>query len=210
MVEHTIPFQYTGRYYTLGQATRASEECWLVLHGYGQLAQYFLPKFELLSQKAYVIAPEGLSLFYLQGVNGSIGATWMTREFREIAIRNYIAYLTSIYQTTLANRVPQRIVLFAFSQGVSTLIRWVISNDIPFDEMILWAGDFPKDVDPERCRTVFAGKKVSYVYGNEDTFVTAERFAILQGTLTEYGLFPEIIQFSGRHEIPAEVLAKFL
>jgi len=210
MIEHTVPFEFTGRYFTLGEETSIDHELWLVLHGYGQLSRFFLPKFEPLSSKAYVIAPEALSLFYLHGVNGRVGATWMTREFREEAIQNYIKYLTSVYRKVLPETtIPKRTVLFAFSQGVSTLIRWVVQESILFDEMILWAGDFPPDVDRERCRRLFAHKTVYYVYGNQDHFITPSRFTQLEGKYLEYGLSPEIIRFTGDHEIPPRVLEQF-
>nr|WKN35553.1 alpha/beta hydrolase [Tunicatimonas sp. TK19036] len=211
MQEHSIPVQINARYYTLGEVAFASNELWFVLHGYGQLASYFLPKFEMLSNRAYVIAPEGLSLFYLQGVNGRVGATWMTREFRETAIRNYVEYLSSIYYKIYdSHKPPKRTVLFAFSQGVSTLIRWVTQTNISFDEMIMWAGDFPTDIDAVHSRSIFTGKKLSYVYGDQDQFVTEKSFSKLQTTFEEYGVYPEIFQFSGKHEIPPKVLANFL
>ncbi|MGD1894077.1 MAG: alpha/beta hydrolase [Cyclobacteriaceae bacterium] len=210
MQEHTVPFEFTGRFYTIGDQASVDHELWIVLHGYGQLSQFFLPKFEPLSTKAYVAAPEGLSLFYLQGVNGRVGATWMTREFREEAIQNYIKYLSSVYNKVLPeSATPKRTVLFAFSQGVSTLIRWVVQEKIAFDEMILWAGDFPVDVDRERCRRLFADKTVYYVYGNQDHFITPKRFTELESKYLEYGISPKIIRFAGDHEILPQILEQF-
>ena len=210
MTEHTAPFEFTGRYFTLGEKGSINDELWIVLHGYGQLGRFFLPKFKSLSSKAYVVAPEGLSLFYLQGVNGRVGATWMTREFREEAIQNYTKYLTSVYREALpVSIIPRRTVLFAFSQGVSTLIRWVVKENIPFDEMILWAGDFPVDVDQEHSRRLFAQKTVYYVYGDNDHFITPNRFAQLESKYLEYGFSPRVVRFAGDHEVPPQVLEQF-
>lgn len=210
MIEHTIPFEFTGRYYTTGDEENIDRELWIVLHGYGQLARLFIPKFNKVSSKAFVVAPEGLSLFYSQGVSGRVGSTWMTREFREEAINNYVTYINSIYQRLLsAGNTPKRTVLFAFSQGVSTLIRWVVQKNVNFDKMILWAGDFPADVDRGRSRSIFSQKEISYVYGNQDHFITSDRFAQLRKVWVEYGLYPEVIQFTGDHEVPSHVLEEF-
>ena len=99
MKEHLITTDYTARYYTLGEINEdPQQEVWVVLHGYGQLAQYFVRKFEpLLQDDVCVVAPEGLSLFYLRGTEGRVGATWMTSEFREHAISNYLVYLQKLY-----------------------------------------------------------------------------------------------------------------
>jgi hypothetical protein len=115
MKEVNIEFTYKTRYYTKGELGSSTKNIWFVLHGYGQLAKYFLNKFNIVSEAgAYVIAPEGLSKFYLEDVtsrahtgNNRVGATWMTRENRLTDIENYITYLNRIYyQMTLKERSP--------------------------------------------------------------------------------------------------------
>ena len=61
--EHRITVPRTARYYTLGEAVTASE-LWLVLHGYGQLARFFLRPFEGMERGRLIAAPEALSRFY--------------------------------------------------------------------------------------------------------------------------------------------------
>ena len=38
-----------------------------VLHGYGQLASYFIKSFEKISDSYFIVAPEGMHRFYLKG-----------------------------------------------------------------------------------------------------------------------------------------------
>lgn len=45
MTEQEISFKFSARYYTLGELTANTKSIWFVIHGYGQLAKYFLPKF---------------------------------------------------------------------------------------------------------------------------------------------------------------------
>ena len=206
MNEHNINIDYTTRYYTLGELSdKSSQEVWVVLHGYGQLAKYFIQKFEPIQQRGtFIVAPEGLSLFYLQGTEGRVGATWMTRESRELAIQNYITYLQQIYQTlALQNK---RLVLFSFSQGGATLIRWVVRHRIPFQKMIVWAGGFPPDVDPAVCREVFSGKLLIYVYGNRDQYITPERLERQKRLFKQFYFRPKVVQFEGKHVIDRNVL----
>ncbi len=92
----------TARYRVLGDPERAAE-VWFVLHGYGQLAERFVARFQALPGLAEgtraVVAPEALSRFYLDvgggehGADSPVGATWMTREDREHEIRDYVEYL---------------------------------------------------------------------------------------------------------------------
>lgn len=206
MEEHCITTHYTARYYILGEQTDdPQQEVWLVLHGYGQLAQYFVRNFEpLLQEGVAVVAPEGLSLFYLQGTEGRVGATWMTREFREAAIQNYVAYLQQIYRMlALENK---RLVLFGFSQGCSTLVRWVVQQRVPFRKMVLWAGEFPPDVNPEVCRQTFTSQQLFYVYGDADPYITPERVVALRERFRTFHFDPEIIRFAGKHTIDTGVL----
>src|SRR5690349_9000283 len=104
MMQHEISFEFRARYFKLGEISTQTKQVWFVLHGYGQLAQYFIKKFSILQDhNICVIAPEGLSHFYLENFqagsgrkNDRVGATWMTRENRMMDIENYVQYLNSV------------------------------------------------------------------------------------------------------------------
>ena len=102
MQEHTLTVDFKARYYTLGQLNKDTRQIWFVFHGYGQLARYFIRKFAILTnQQILVIAPEGLSRFYIEKVESSgrpndrVGASWMTKENRTVDIENYLHYLNA-------------------------------------------------------------------------------------------------------------------
>ena len=123
MKELSLQFNYRARYFKLGDISKA-KQIWFVIHGYGQLAQYFIKKFESLIRKDIcIIAPEGLSRFYLEdiptrvaGGSNRVGATWMTKENREMDIENYINYLQSIYDLELNKINKAHVTLLGFSQ----------------------------------------------------------------------------------------------
>lgn len=215
MKEQQIQFNLTARYYTLGTLSPQTKQVWFVIHGYGQLAQYFIKKFKILeAHNIYVIAPEGLSRFYLEdiptrvaGGSNRVGATWMTRENREMDIKNYISYLQTIYDHELAERnIP--ITVLGFSQGAATATRWVLHGKVPFDRFVLWAGIFPPDMNFDAGKEIFKKKKIITVFGDEDPFITPERVAELELLSTKLGLAPEKITFVGKHEMNDNVLLR--
>src|SRR5207247_6476521 len=66
MQEHHIGVTRSARYFTLGDSSRGVGEVWFACHGYGQLAARFLEKLRVLDDgHRYLVAPEGLSRFYL-------------------------------------------------------------------------------------------------------------------------------------------------
>ena len=64
---HKLAVERTARYATAGAEPADTTTLWVVFHGYGQLASEFLTTFARQVPKATrVIAPEGLSRFYLE------------------------------------------------------------------------------------------------------------------------------------------------
>jgi predicted esterase len=181
-----------------------------VLHGYGQLSQFFIQKFKALSeQDICVIAPEGLSRFYLAGNSGRVGATWMTRENRQMDIDNYISYLNAILKIESS---PSHIstTLFGFSQGAATAARWAMNGNIHFDRLILWAGLFPPDMDFEKGAELLKGKRIIEVLGKQDQFITKDRIDEMMLLNQKLKINPIIVEFEGKHEISESVLKEIV
>jgi predicted esterase len=215
MRENELTFSFKARYFTLGDIHAASQ-VWFVLHGYGQLAKYFIRKFEMLTKhRIYVIAPEGLSRFYLEELqttgrkNNRVGATWMTQENRLMDIENYLNYLTEVYQLEIGTTALPVTVL-GFSQGSATASRWILDNRIKFDRLILWAGIFPHDMDFETGSKVLHGKDVSIVYGNSDPFLNDTRFSEMKTIVQKLHTKIQEVTFDGEHEIDEATLKQFL
>ncbi len=213
MEEKNIEFQFKARYYKAGKLDASTKQVWIVIHGYGQLGQYFIKKFQKLTeQNICVIAPEGLSRFYLyelteQGrTDNKVGATWMTRENRLMDIDNYVKYLDTIYEHELSSFKNIPITILGFSQGCATVCRWAAQGKLKFDKLILWAGLFPPDMDFKAGHHALVSKKTYMVVGNQDHFVTPERIKDFDVLAEKLGIKPEKIVFEGKHEINEEVL----
>ncbi len=209
MQELPIEFNFKGRYFKLGEINPQTKSVWFVLHGYGQLAQYFVPKFKsLVEHNICVIAPEGLSHYYLEDASsrsksGStrVGASWMTRENRLADIDNYLAFLNSIFEREIGNNKNLNITLLGFSQGAATASRWSLSNSIYFNRLILWAGILPNDMDFEKGKQLFKEKDIRIVYGKNDPFLNESRIGEMKSLSEKLGITPNQLVFDGVHEI---------
>jgi predicted esterase len=214
MTLHDTSFTFKARYYKLGEINETTRQVWFVLHGYGQLAEYFLKKFSVLEQQQIcVIAPEGLSRFYLedvtkrsQGGSQRVGATWMTRENRLMDIENYLAYLDQIYHAEIGSRAHLDVTILGFSQGAATASRWAINNTVDFDRLVLWAGIFPDDMDFEKAHEILASKKVQLVYGTADPFLNDQRLVQMRTITERLNVGATVHTFNGAHELDADTL----
>lgn len=215
MDEKHIRFNFKARYFTAGTLDASTRQVWVVFHGYGQLAQYFLKKFEPLTmQNIFIIAPEGLSRFYLSELTSTgrpdnkVGATWMTREDRQTDIDNYIHYLDTVYTDVLAhNTIP--VTLFGFSQGCATVCRWAIEGHPVFDRLILWAGLFPPDMNFEKGHDILSTKENYMIIGDHDPFLTPERMDEFDQLAAKLNIQPTKQTFPGKHELNLELMQQF-
>ncbi|RIJ33504.1 alpha/beta hydrolase [Pontibacter oryzae] len=208
MTEHNLTVPRTARYYTLGTPSESITDLWIVCHGYGQLARYFLRHFSVLDNgHTLVVAPEALSRFYLDGFSGRVGATWMTKEDRLSEIEDQAAYLNLLLKEQLA-QLPEnvRITVLGFSQGGATVSRWLATQQVPVHRLILWAASFPEDIDFATGKAAFTNLPVAMVYGTEDEFITPETLQRKQQLMQELGIAPQVYTFEGSHTLHPETL----
>jgi predicted esterase len=163
-----------------------------------------------------IIAPEGLSRFYLEDVNtrsktgnNRVGATWMTREDRLVDIDNYSRFLNTVYQTELKDNSNVPVSILGFSQGAATASRWALQDSISYQKIILWAGIFPNDMDFEKGKEILKTKIVHQVYGSKDPFLSENRLSEMKQLSEKLGIKFDPIVFDGGHELHEETLLSF-
>lgn len=207
--EHHLDVSRTARYFTLGDAAPSSAEIWFVLHGYGQLAGRFIRQFAPLADGTrLIVAPEGLSRFYLDsGQNDKIGASWMTREDRLAEITDYVRYLDAVHAAVVDERTG-RVIVLGFSQGTATAARWLAQGAARAQRLILWGGEVPPDLDLTAARECWSGTELTLVAGSTDQFITAKVLARDESRLREHAISYRIERFDGGHEIVPDVLAR--
>ena len=209
MQEHHLQVKRTARYYTVGSLNEHTRQVWFVLHGYGQLAQYFIKKFMALPQESiFVVAPEGLSRFYLDGVSGRVGASWITRENKENEVSDYLAYLNDLYDNILNNKDLGNIevVVFGFSQGTATALRWLNDGHIGCHHLVLWAGYFANGITDLITPEKLAAVPVSVVYGTQDEYLVQIDLKKFEADIRTNAPHATITTFEGKHTIDTDTL----
>lgn len=178
-----------------------------VLHGYGQLAKFFLRKFEPLTTKGFtVIAPEGLHRFYLQGTSGRVGASWMTKENRELDIENYLTYLNTLHQEIANEKEWTQVIVLGFSQGVATAFRWIADGQVKPNQFLLCSGMIPPDVNLEEANSKFSKIQMIYFTGTNDPYKTEEAVTHFQERLSQLPFPIKMVEFEGVHEVNVEAV----
>ncbi|MCB9449313.1 MAG: hypothetical protein H6585_13315 [Flavobacteriales bacterium] len=207
MQQQHIPVEISARYFTLGDPA-AAREAWFVLHGYAQLAPDFLAWFEpLQAPHRLIVAPEGLHRFYRKGFDGNVVASWMTREDRLTDIANYVHLLNSIYAHVMAQVQPDtQVVALGFSQGASTVCRWLANQSSPIDHLLLWAGVFPPDLPMEESRELLDRLRPHFFVGDEDPFFPESAIEQQQRFFETHEIPYRLHRFSGAHKVDADVL----
>lgn len=207
MQSHHISVPKTARIFSTGEIETA-ENVLFVIHGYGQLANYFIRHFESLAaeKKICVIAPEGLSRFYMAGFNGKVGASWMTKEDREWEIQDQKVYLEQIYAHFFAQNPHAKFHLLGFSQGVATAWRWLCNGEAKFSSFTLWAGECPREF-PESILNKLQKMDFYHVHALQDEFIPVAAAEAQYQFLKNH--FPQIqsLHFDGKHTMNPELLA---
>ncbi len=207
--EHHITVNRTARYFTLGSFSANLRQVWFVCHGYGQLARFFLRNFRCLDDGTrLIVAPEALSRFYLNRTSGRVGATWMTREDRLNEIQDYIAYLNNLSEKIITQVDVNKIQfnILGFSQGTATVMRWICSGKIKPDQVILWAGGIPPEIDLGVYRDLFRHCSLKLVIGEQDEYITPTRVQETEERLKSNGIPYRLIPFRGRHQLNGKIL----
>ncbi len=210
MICHTLTVSRTARYFTLGKADADTREVWFVLHGYGQLASYFIRHFRAVDDGTrLIVAPEGLNRFYLGEDYKRIGATWMTKEDREAEIQDYLAYLNQVAAITMEETGPEvRVTVLGFSQGATTASRWVTLGGHKAHRLILWAGPIAHDIDLSEFEETLSKMKVSFVIGDKDHLISPVRVEEEMDRLRAEGIDFTFVPFEGTHQMNADVLKR--
>jgi predicted esterase len=206
-VIHHLSAQKFFRYSTLGDSKKAKILLY-VLHGYGQLSPYFIRKFNFLSDNYFIVAHEGMHRFYLQGTSGRVGASWMTKEDREIDIADNINWLNELDRSINDLGKFERTVILGFSQGGATAARWYYSNKIKVNQLILWASVFPSDIDPPEISTINSTRNIFFVVGKEDEYYTIFEQQEIIKNYQDKGF--RTLTFNGKHDIDRTTLESIL
>ena len=166
-------------------------------HGYAENAERMLEELKKVRGERpwMIVSIQALNRFYSRA--STVVANWMTREDREQAIADNLAYVTAVIEDVQGRYRTSDLVVYAgFSQGVAMAYRAAaFVTAAPVRGVILLAGDVPPDVAP-RLRSLpplLVGR------GSTDHWYTDAKSSIDQELFESTGIRPIIFEFEGGH-----------
>lgn len=205
MTTHSLTTPRTARLIELGALDADTEVVYLAYHGYGMDVERFAHWVEGLPPKQAALCPEGLSRFYWGGFDGPVVASWMTRGQRLAEIDDFCGWLDKVHDQFLSRAPSARLVPLGFSQGAATIMRWLDRRRPPYDQIVLWSGTPPEDID-YAPRDYFASRPLQVFWGESDELVPWARARVC---FDEVGLPYRLTSTPGGHRIDASTWANF-
>jgi predicted esterase len=130
----------------------------------------------------------------------------MTRADRGAEIDDYVAYLEALTAELERRVAPDaRLRVLGFSQGVSTVCRWIARSGRTPAQLILWAGEMAFDL-ADGTRRPPAGVPVQLVGGTRDQVIPLELMQRQRDRLVHDGVDAALHQFDGGHRLDRDVL----
>ncbi len=209
--QQLVAFTQQAPFYSLNTPGESVTDVWLVCHGYGQLSEYFLRKFTFLApQTNWIIAPQGLSLLYLDGKYERVGASWLTKYERELGLQHQQAYLQQVWQQVKAQQPRiERLWVLGFSQGASTAIRWAAWDKLNYHRLIVWGGWWP-DIPEARQLQHHPAAEIWQVGGTEDPYLKAQTLEQNNQLLKSTGYPYRQLSYKGDHRVVSSALESYI
>ena len=203
METRTVETRTHGRYLVRPPRPGGPSPLLIGFHGYREnAASHMAMLTQIAGTEGWLIAAvQGLHRFYTKG--GAVVASWMTKEDRELAIADNIAYVSQVIDAIRAEFPAGDVLAFAgFSQGAAMAFR--AAAHFGANALIVVGGDVPPDI---AAGTPVALPPVLYGRGCRDGLYTAEQHARDVSTLERLGATVESVTFDGGHDMAPEFLA---
>ena len=199
---HSIAAQVHGRYLVERPEGDGPFPVLVGFHGYAERAEHMLEVLQRIrgDRRWLLVSVQALNRFYTR--SQEVVGSWMTREDRELAIADNVAYVAGVvakirrvYPTT-----PE-VVYVGFSQGVAMAYRALAaaadqsSNTGAPAGGIMLAGDIPPDVIPKlgSLPALLIGR------GTTDDWYTESKAAADLASFEAAGVSPQVQVFEGGH-----------
>lgn len=164
-------------------------------------------KFSVLADRGHrIISVEGLNKFYWEGTEGRPVATWMTSHHRQDEIDDFCKLLSALYDREC--RDARRAVVAGFSQGGTTIWRWLHRHQPSIQAFVNVAGWIPEDIDLSTISETYAEAEFYHLYSETDQYYTEERATLLKSIASATGISIDYIPFEGGHRVVPESLLR--
>ena len=207
---HHLITPKTARYSTYGKMSAKTKYFWFVLHGSNMLAEQMLYKFkEFDLETHFVVAPEGLSRFYLNGFGGDVVSSWMTKRDRLEEIHDFSVYCSTLFDLHV-QKIPAtcKTIIMGFSQGGITAMRWLHHIEVSVDFLIPYASWIPEDIDYGIAKTNWDQICKIFTYGEQDQFLNEKRINEIKEICERGNIDFNIEAYPGEHRVDKKQLKK--
>jgi len=184
-------------------------------HGYAQTAGDIMAELNRIpgANEWTRVSIQALNRFYIRG-DSQVVASWMTREDRDQAIADNIAYVDSAIEHAPSTRPehPARsgqaaqqhsstsaLVFVGFSQGAAMAYRAALSGARPASGIIALAGDIPPELKTD-APTRQPWPKVLVGVGTKEQWYSGAKLDEDLAFLSARGIDHSVMRFEGGHE----------
>ena len=205
MEERIIAATTHGRYLVVPPANRGPAPILVGFHGYAEAAEHHAERLRAIpgADRWLIVSIQGLNRFYQRRTN-EVVAGWMTRQDREHAIADNLAYVASLLDAVSREwSTTDTLVYAGFSQGVAMTFRAASAAPRPVAGVIAVGGDVPPELDTAALRRT---RSALVCHGARDEWYTAAIFAKDLDRLRSAGVDVRPLDFAGGHEWPDEVI----
>jgi predicted esterase len=212
VIERNIATTTHGRYLVEPPPASGPAPMLVGFHGYAEAADAQMERLRAIpgADRWLLVCVQGLHRFYQRRTNDVI-ASWMTRQDRELAIVDNLAFVTGVVREVASNwPTSGRLVFAGFSQGVAMAFRAATNATRDAAGIIAVGGDIPPEIGAPALRRVTTALVCR---GATDNWYTPEKFADDAQRLRDARVPVRPVEFDGGHEWSAAVIdaaAEFL
>jgi predicted esterase len=172
-------------------------------HGYYENAAIQMERLAALpgSDRWTLVAVQGLHRFY-RARTEDVVASWMTRQDRELAIADNIAYIDAAIEAAAGGVTPRRIVCVGFSQGVAMAFRAGVRGRAKSDAIVGVGADVPPELLADSA-AVFP--PVLLIRGAQDPYYPQQMFDGNIAALRQRGANVTPLVVNAAHDWTADV-----
>lgn len=206
MIERSITVNTHGRYLVVPPAEGVPAGLLVGFHGYAEGAEPQLERLRAVpgSDRWRLVAIQGLHRFYQRRTN-EVVASWMTRQDRDVAIADNLAYVEAVLDALSrdGSAFGPPLVFAGFSQGVAMAFRAACATARRVDGIIAVGGDVPPEIDAVSLARI---RSALVCRGERDEWYTDETFQQDIARIRQAGAAVRPVAFDGGHEWSAAVL----
>jgi predicted esterase len=204
VIERNVAATTHGRFLMARPSASDAAPLLVGFHGYAEAAETQMARLQAIpsADQWVVVSIQGLHRFYQRRADEVI-ASWMTRQDRELAIADNVAYVSAVIEDVMRERPAPYVVFAGFSQGVAMAFRAAAACTRPVAGAIAAGGDVPPEIDAASLARVGSALVCR---GVRDEWYTTAKFDADLRRLREADVRVQQLEFEGGHEWSDEVV----